>query len=936
MSVRFLLVLTLVASLQAAAPEAQNRVQTQPVIQLPTGGVCAVDRVIVQLSERVQANRSTGAVSLAQLPELQSLASATATGFRPLIARDEIDWLSRDAGLDRFYILETAPDADILAMLDELGALSSVENAWPDYQRHALTTPNDSYYSQQWAHHNTGQAHSYPYGSYVGTTDCDIDTDQAWDISTGSTGVTIAILDTGIDLDHPDLSAKIVSGYDFANNDSNADDDEGHGTACAGIAAAISNNNQGVTGVDWNARLMPVKVLDDEGSGWDSDIISGITWARTHGADVISMSLGADGGSSSYNSCLSACWSAGVMVVAAAGNDNDASVDSPANNTYALAIGALSPCNERKNPSSCDGEYWWGSSYGTGLEVMAPGTRLHTTQMGGGYMSDMNGTSGATPHVAGILGLLKSVAPTATSSELRQILRDTADDLNTTGWDSQTGYGRVNAYQALLAAGDPCDSDVTDPTVTHTALSNSYDDSLPYLVQAQVSDDCDISDVELSYQTSANPTWQYITMVLSGGYYSATIPAQSYGTIVNYCITATDDSPQYNETVECHTFYVIDPCASDYNGPLVGHTPPADTYQQDGIYMLTFVASDPCGISQVQFSYQFNGGPPQDITPYYSGGTYFVPVPGTGAPGIVDYMITVIDDSPNLNPSVIPGVFHVLDPCQIDSEAPVITHTPPADTYEDGPYYLSFSFDDPCGIGLVFAEYQINGGPLMPFDLIDQGDGSWLGEIPTLGIGEYLYHVVVEDASPQQNPAEGNYSFNVLDPCLIDDTPPTLSHTPPVDTYLHGPYSLSFEVEDPCGLSAAELQWRLGTGSWQSATLTAVAGGYTAELPYAGTGVVSYEASFTDASPQQNEVDGDWSFEVLAPTVPGLQITLVDADTVQLDWSDETGADSYSVYTAGADGAWILLQSGITDTMQQVSVSDDTVMLFRVVANFNH
>ncbi len=1037
MSLRVLLLLSLTAALQASAPQTPLEDSRHDLVRLSDGGLCAPDHVIVQMSPLVQADRSTGAVALEQVPEFQQLRSVMVTGMRPLIARDEVDELSRDTGTDRYYLLETEPTSDVESLLSELSALSSVVDAWPDYRRYIARTPTDSYYSQQWAHHNTGQARSYS-GSYVGTTDCDIDTDQAWDITTGSTDVIIAILDTGIDSNHPDLQAKLVSGYDFANGDSNPEDDEGHGTACAGIAAAISNNSTGVAGVDWNARLMPVKVLDSSGSGWDSDIISGITWARTHGADVISMSLGADGSSSSYTSPLSACWSAGVMVVAAAGNDNDANVDSPANNTYALAIGALSPCNERKNPSSCDGEYWWGSSYGTGLEVMAPGTRLHTTQMGGGYMSNMNGTSGATPHVAGVIGLIKSVAPTMTSTEIRQLLRDTADDLSTTGWDSQTGYGRVNAYQAVLAVGDPCDSDVTGPTLTHTPLGNTSNNTTPYLVQALATDDCDISSVTLYYQTSVNPSWVSAAMSLVGGYYTSSIPAQSYGTVVNYYISAIDDSPQNNESTVSGYFYVIDPCASDYDGPLVGHTPPADTYQQDGIYTLIFAAADPCGISSTWCTYSFNGGAPVSVPTYPSGNDYLVAIPGTGEPGVVSYTFTAQDASPNYNTTAANGAFQVLDPCQIDTEAPVITHTPPADTSEEAPYALSFEFVDPCGIGNVYGEYHVDGGAMQVLLLVDQGDGTWLAEIPYSGIGLYEYHIMVEDASPQHNLAEAAYSFNVLDPCAddteaptithtaledtydegpyalvfefadpcdislvtagyefdggttvtltltdqgdgswtgdipdegigdyvyhvsvydgspqtnlaeasysfevldscnLDVTPPSLSHTPQDDTYLHGPYELSFSVDDPCGISAAELEWRLGSGEWQSATLSAVSGGYEAELPYQGDGVVSYAASFADDSPQQNTVEEQWSFEILSPTVPDLFITLLDPDTVQLDWTAHADADSYSVWSAGADDQWTLQSEGLTQTSVQYSVGTDTVLKFRVTAEFNH
>ena len=144
---------------------------------------------------------------------------------------------------------------------------------------------------------------------------------QGWDLSTGSTAITIAILDSGVDLDHPDLASKIVPGYDFVNNDGVPQDDNGHGTHVAGIAAAVSNNGLGVAGVSWGARIMPVKVLDETGTGSSTDIADAIIWAADQGADVINMSFGASSPSTTIENALNYAYSNGVTLVAALGND---------------------------------------------------------------------------------------------------------------------------------------------------------------------------------------------------------------------------------------------------------------------------------------------------------------------------------------------------------------------------------------------------------------------------------------------------------------------------------------------------------------------------------------------------------------------------------------------------------------------------------------
>jgi len=336
--------------------------------------------------------------------------------------------------------LKSVPiSAEIISALKEIPEIEKVELS---YQNKIYITPNDSYYSNQWDHNNYGQVTN-------GTLDADMDTDDAWDISTGSDDIIIAILDSGVDLDHPDYEDRIISGYDFVNNDSNANDDHGHGTSCAGIAAAEGNNNIGVAGICWDCKIMPIKVMGSDGSGEDSNIAEGVVWASDNGAHVISMSLGGGMFNSFFEDAINYATDNGTTVIAATGNDDFGSISYPSRYDNCVAIGAMSPCNERKNFNSCDGENFWGSNYGIGMDVVAPGVKIPTTSIGGGYTTQFNGTSSACPHAAGVAGLIYSVMPNASPIDVRTIMQIQADDIGSIGYDLETGYGRLNANKCI-------------------------------------------------------------------------------------------------------------------------------------------------------------------------------------------------------------------------------------------------------------------------------------------------------------------------------------------------------------------------------------------------------------------------------------------------------------------------------------------------------
>jgi len=289
--------------------------------------------------------------------------------------------------------------------------VGSNPNFLPLYSVIDTTSPNDTHYSSQWNLNNTGQ-------QIQGET-CDINAPEAWDTSTGISSTTIAILDTGVDLDHEDLDAKIVSGYDFVNDNNDPDDDHGHGTCCAGIAAAETNNSQGVAGVDWNCKIMPVKVANWQGSVTYANAADGIEYAADHGADVLSNSYGFTNHNQDLQDAVEYARENGCVIVASSGNDDINALKYPARYPEVIAVGATNLCDERKrevNDECNASEWWWGSNYGSQLDVVAPGVKIYATDRegapgwdNGNYFDSFNGTSAACPQVAGLASPICSI-----------------------------------------------------------------------------------------------------------------------------------------------------------------------------------------------------------------------------------------------------------------------------------------------------------------------------------------------------------------------------------------------------------------------------------------------------------------------------------------------------------------------------------------------
>jgi subtilisin family serine protease len=332
-------------------------------------------------------------------------------------------------------------------------------------------TPNDTYFSsRQWSHYNDGT-----FSLSTATADADIDTDLAWDITQGDPNLIVAILDSGLKLNHPEFSGRIWNnnnetlngldsdsngyiddingGWDFANNDNYPADDHGHGTNVAGIALATGNNGIGYAGVNWNSKVMICKILDNTNSGYYTWWADAIYYAVDNGANVINMSAGGNGASTLLEDAINYAYSNNVPVVVSTGNQNSV-IQYPAKYSNAFAIGSTNSDDTRSVP------FFWdvnsGSNFGPELDFVAPGNYIY----GLSYNSNTNyntywgGTSQAAPHVAGVISLLLSIDPNLSVDQIRTILQESSEDQvgdsdDTIGWDQYYGFGRINAYNAV-------------------------------------------------------------------------------------------------------------------------------------------------------------------------------------------------------------------------------------------------------------------------------------------------------------------------------------------------------------------------------------------------------------------------------------------------------------------------------------------------------
>ena len=324
---------------------------------------------------------------------------------------------------------------------------------------------NDVYYASAW-HLPTIQAPS------------------AWDTSLGA-GVTIAILDSGVDGAHPDLQGKLVPGWNFFDRNANTSDVYGHGTKVAGSAAAASNNATGVTGVAWNAKIMPVRISDTAGYAYYSTIAEGIYWAADNGAKVVNVSYAVHG-SASVQTAANYLKTKGGLLINSAGNSG--ALDATLANSAMISVSATAMGDVRAS---------W-SSFGDYVDVSAPGAGIWTTVRGGGYAA-VSGTSFSSPITAGVVALMMSANPALKPSELENILKTTSVDLGAAGADREFGVGRINAAAAVQKARSLATTTTADVTAPQVAIAAPGTGTVNGIVAVNVSatDNIGVTKVEL-------------------------------------------------------------------------------------------------------------------------------------------------------------------------------------------------------------------------------------------------------------------------------------------------------------------------------------------------------------------------------------------------------------------------------------------------------
>lgn len=399
--------------------------------------------------------------------------------------------------LSNIYKLKIPQGKDVKTVIEELKKNQNVEYAEPNYIIHLYDTiPNDPYYSQQWALPK-------------------IEAPRAWDLEQGDPNVIVAVIDTGVDYNHPDLTNNIwinedeipnndfdddgngyiddVIGWNFGINDSNNDpiDTEGHGTGVAGIIGATTNNGIGISGLNWFSKIMALKY-----DLYTSSAAEALHYAADNGAKIINMSWGNYSRSSLQNDAINYAYNRGCILVSATGNDGIDIPSYPAAFKNVIAVSATDENDQRAIWSSI-----YSSNHGSWIDLSAPGSDNYSTGINNTYEL-FGGTSGATPHVSAAASLIASMHPNLSNEEVKQLLLKSIDDIGTSGWDKYFGYGRLNLFNALflpLLGFQPSTAKISSPFVDEIYANNLIDIS-----GSALSDD--FSHYSIEYGIGDEPT----------------------------------------------------------------------------------------------------------------------------------------------------------------------------------------------------------------------------------------------------------------------------------------------------------------------------------------------------------------------------------------------------------------------------------------------
>jgi thermitase len=404
----------------------------------------------------------------------------------------------------------------------------------------------------------------------------------AWESSQGS-GVTIAILDSGIDASHPDLSSRLVSGWNFYDNNSDTSDVYGHGTKVAGAAAAITNNGTGVASVAGQAKIMPIRITDTSGYGYWSTMAQGLTYAADRGVRVANISFGSSA-SATVQSAAQYMKDRGGLVFVAAGNQGTLLTAAPT--TSLITVGAT---------DGNDAKTSW-SNYGDIVALAAPGSSIYSTVKGGSY-SAVSGTSFAAPVAAGVAALIMSAKPGLSSADVEKLLFSTAVDLGSPGRDVYFGHGRVDAAAAVKAAlgtSTTITADTQAPTVAIASPAGGSSVSGLATVDVSAKDNVGVAKVELrvngslyASDTSAPFSFSWDTKKVANG--TATLEARAYDAAGNAASSAKVSVNVFNTTTT----------TADTTPPVVTISNPKDKSFVKNNVSISVAASDNAGASGI-------------------------------------------------------------------------------------------------------------------------------------------------------------------------------------------------------------------------------------------------------------------------------------------------------------------------------------------------
>jgi subtilisin family serine protease len=654
----------------------------------------------------------------------------------------------------------------------------NVKYVEPDFEVSILQTlPNDPGFNSLWGLHNTGQMGGMP--------DADMDAPEAWDIETGSSDVVIAVIDTGVDYNHEDLSANMwtnpgeipgngidddnngyvddVHGWDFCNNDSNPMDDHDHGTHCSGTIAAVGNNGVGIAGVNWTAKIMAIKFLSAGGSGSTSDAILSVQYATTmkldYGIPVIATSNSWGGGdfSQALENAIAEADAAGILFVAGAGNEgmnNDIYAFYPANHNVPNVIAVA---------ATDDADYLaWFSNYGsTTVDLAAPGVGILSTVIGNGY-SFSDGTSMAAPHVSGLVGLVKARFPGITHHEIKDRILGSVNPVPDLQGITVTG-GRVNAWNAL-------DDDSIPPAeVTDLAVIGSAPSSVT-LVWTATGDDGSTgtaSSYDVRYSTSfiSDANWGTAAQAVGepnpqtpSSMETYTVPGLSSDITYYFALKVKDNvgnESGLSNVVEGST-------GPDDFAPIVTITSPADGSEVSGIAGIEASASDNVGVTAVEFYLDGELKSTDMTSPYIwlwdtrtvADDSYTVETKAYDAAGNVgsDQISVIVNNA--------------------DTIPPTATITNPANGSEvSGTVIVMASASD--NVGVTKVEFYVD-GELTNTDTISPYNWGW--DTTTVADGSHTLEAKAYDA--YENVGSDQISVTVSN---ADTTPPTATITNPAD-----------------------------------------------------------------------------------------------------------------------------------------------------------